>query len=218
MSEKNKACFSAKEANDTIWMECFQNFPRPLYLFVHLSSISEDFTISSSTLALLLRTAIDLYNDHDSRIALSLSSGTGHILNSKNKRSQQGLSSLLSYCEPIYVLSFTEYEAKHYLEVFESSLKFCEVYPLTCTNPLLLRTCLTIKKVHDLESQLETVKTSFLFNNFRIDTSNSITLRDYIFKKEFSKCTDFAYLACQHGDGMVKMISFMQKHFWPSTI
>jgi len=124
MSKKNIACFSAfpKEAVDTIWMECFKNFPRPLHLLVALSSISEDFTIS--TLTLMLGTAIDLYNDYDSRMVLSLSIGTRHILHSTNIRSQQTLSSLISYCQQIHVLGFTEHKAKHYLEVFESSLKF----------------------------------------------------------------------------------------------
>jgi len=169
MSKKNKACFSAfpKEAVDTIWMECFKSFPRPLHLFVYLSSIT------ISTLTLMLGTAIDLYNDYDSQMLLSLSSSTRHIMHSTNIRSQQTLSSLISYCQQIHVLGFTEHKAKHYVEVFESSLKFHEVYLLTYTNPLLLRTCLTIKTVHDLESQLlETVISSFLLHNFCIDTSN----------------------------------------------
>ena len=142
MSKKNEACFRVFPKEDevnTIWMECFQNFPRPLYLFVDLSMISEDFTSSSSSSTLkLLGTANILYTDHSCRVVFSLSSGTRHILDSKNKKSWQDLSTLLSYCEPIYVLGFTEYEAKHYLEVFESqSLKFHEVYPL----PTLIHCC-----------------------------------------------------------------------------
>jgi len=193
MSKDEEVCFST-----AIWVKLFEDFPRPLYLFVDLSLISDDF--DDNVFSVLLSTANALYNDCESRIVLSLSSGTRHILNSNNRKNTQLLSSLISYCEPIYLQGFTESEAKFYLNLFESRLEFDQLYRVTSTNPLLLRISLRQETVHDVELQIETMINAFLLSNFHIDASNSLTLRDYILKKEFSKCIDFAYLACHHGE------------------
>ena len=166
------------------WLSLISQIQRKtaLFLFMDLSVLSLSFNTDS--MESLIDIAVTFIPNPKHQLVASVPSGVAHMLPTSNAILHSRWNQVYSCCSRIDVTGFTSDEAKQYLALCGSTLSFVEVYPLTGTNPLLLRHAVFQHGIGDLKVTLNGIAKNFLVQNCSISNDkNYSTLKDCLFKE-----------------------------------